>query len=208
MLRAIPMDKDQLRRFALAVPVIIGLVAGAIAIVEGPAWAVGGIAGIAIALLVPPIGRPILTMVPTRLAVLIATLFVVAGVAIGLVIDHSGGPAPITSSEPDLKATGYLHGKWYEQEGERPLEVFGSPGVRSTLIKPLIRPFQIVEVNCRTHVAGIKSAEPDGYWYRIASHPWNNRGYAAANGFWNGSAIREGPGVRNTDLRVPQCEAT
>jgi hypothetical protein len=202
------MDKDQLRRFALAMPVIVGLVAGVIAIVEGPAWAVGGIAGVAIALLIPPIGRPILRMAPTRFAVLLATLITVAGVAIGLVVDHSASPAPITSSEPDLKATGYLHGKWYEQQGERPLEVFGTPGVRSTRTGPLIRPFQIVQVSCRVHVAGIKSAEPDGYWYRIASRPWNNRGYAAANAFWNDSAVREGPGVHNTDFRVPLCEAT
>jgi hypothetical protein len=71
--------------------VIIGLVAGVIAIVEGPAWAVGGIAGIAVALLIPPIGRPIPAMSPTRLAVLLATLIVVAGVAISLVVDHYGG---------------------------------------------------------------------------------------------------------------------
>jgi hypothetical protein len=200
------MEKDQLRRFVLAVPVIVGLVAGVIAIVEGPAWAVGGIAGVAIALLIPPIARPILTMAPTRFAVYLATLITGVGVAIGLVVAHSGGPASVTSSGPDLKATGYIHGRWYEQQGERPLEVFGTPGVRSTRTGPLIRPFQIVAVSCRVHVAGIKSAEPDGYWYRIASHPWNNRGYAAANAFWNGSAIREGPGVRNTDFRVPPCE--
>jgi hypothetical protein len=202
------MDKDQLRRLALAVPVIIGLVASITAIVEGPAWAVGGIAGIAIALLIPPIGRPILMRAPTRFSVLLAALITIAGVAIGLVAYRSGGRASPKSAEPDLKATGYLNGKWYEQQGEGHLEVFGTPGVRSTRTGPLIRPFQIVQVSCRVHVAGIKSAEPDGYWYRIASHPWNSRGYAAANAFWNGSAIREGPGVHNTDFRVPLCEVT
>lgn len=200
------MTKEDLRRFVVAVPVIAGLVAAAIAIVEGPAWAVGGLAGIAVALVIPPIGQPILKLAPTPLAALLATAIVAAGVAVGVVIDRSGGRPAIKSPEPDLEATGYIHGKWYEQEGERSIEVFGKPAVRSTLIHPVIRPLQIVQVSCRVHVPGIKSAEPDGYWYRIASKPWSNRGYAAANGFWNGSAIREGPGVHNTDFRVPVCE--
>jgi hypothetical protein len=45
---------------------------------------------------------------------------------------------------------------------------------------------------------------PDGYWYRIASPPWNDRYYAPANTFMNGDPWN-GPYTHNTDLKVPNC---
>jgi hypothetical protein len=61
-------------------------------------------------------------------------------------------------------------------------------------------------VTCRIYVSGVPSAHPDGYWYRLPGKPWNNRDYVAANTFWNGSNIVKGPGVKNTDTRVPVCK--
>lgn len=48
------------------------------------------------------------------------------------------------------------------------------------------------------------SASPDGYWYRIASAPWNNKYYAVANTFANGDPLGA-PGSHNTDMSVPNC---
>lgn len=50
----------------------------------------------------------------------------------------------------------------------------------------------------------IASVNPDGYWYRISSSPWNNSYYAAANTFLNGDPPN-GPYSHNTDFAVPDC---
>lgn len=63
-----------------------------------------------------------------------------------------------------------------------------------------------VEVSCKLKPAStIASAYPDGYWYRIASAPWNNRYYAVANTFWNGDIPGQTPYTHNTDFAVPDC---
>jgi hypothetical protein len=203
-----PNDGDeQFQRLLVAVPVVVGIVAGAIAIVQGPAWAVGLLAGAAIAMLVPPLRRAVLRREPDRRGGAIVLVVAIVGGGIGLLIGGSGGAPTITSPRPDLEATGYKHGKWYEQEGEGYVEVFGKPGVHSTVIDRPIKPFEIVHVKCRIYSPGVKSAGPEYNWYLIASPPWNGRGYAAANAFWNNSKVREGPGVHNTDKRVPTCES-
>ncbi len=46
---------------------------------------------------------------------------------------------------------------------------------------------QSVDVYCKVKPPStIQSAYPDGYWYKIASDPWNGAYYAVANTFWNG----------------------
>jgi hypothetical protein len=67
-----------------------------------------------------------------------------------------------------------------------------------------IPPRQVVQVSCKVHDGTIASVNPDGYWYRIASSPWNNNYYAAANTFLNGDPPN-GPYSRNTDFSVPDC---
>jgi hypothetical protein len=71
---------------------------------------------------------------------------------------------------------------------------------------PRIEPNQWVDVSCKVHDPYIASVNPDGYWYRIASSPWSNQYYAAANTFWNG----DNPSTpqsqwHNTDFNVPDC---
>lgn len=67
-----------------------------------------------------------------------------------------------------------------------------------------IRANAAVLVSCRVYDATVKSSYPDGFWYRIASPPWNNHYYATANTFLNGDPPL-GPYRQFTDFKVPLC---
>jgi len=69
---------------------------------------------------------------------------------------------------------------------------------------PAIAAGQWVEVSCRVYDPTIASVNPDGWWYRIASSPWNNAYYSPANTFMNGDPYG-GPYTHNTDFSVPVC---
>ena len=71
---------------------------------------------------------------------------------------------------------------------------------------PTVPAYGYVQVSCKIKpTATIDSAYPDGYWYRIASPPWNNGYYAVANTFWNGDMPGQKPYTHNTDWNVPDC---
>ncbi len=70
-----------------------------------------------------------------------------------------------------------------------------------------ISPASTVQVSCKVYDPTIVSANPDGYWYRIASSPWNDQYYAVANTFMNGDPWG-GPYTHNTDFSVPDCGTT
>lgn len=71
---------------------------------------------------------------------------------------------------------------------------------------PTVPAMSTVEISCKVHPPStIASANPDGYWYRIASAPWNNQYYAVANTFWNGDTPGVQPYTHNTDFNVPDC---
>ena len=61
-----------------------------------------------------------------------------------------------------------------------------------------------MQVSCKVYDPTIASVNPDGYWYRIASNPWDNNYYAPANTFLNGDPPN-GPYTHNTDFAVPDC---
>jgi hypothetical protein len=61
-----------------------------------------------------------------------------------------------------------------------------------------------VQVTCKVYDPTIASVNPDGYWYQIASSPWDNQYYAPANTFMNGDPWN-GPYTHNTDWNVPDC---
>lgn len=63
---------------------------------------------------------------------------------------------------------------------------------------------QWVQVSCKAYDPFIGSVNPDGYWYRISSGPWNNGYYAPANTFMNGDPYG-GPYTHNTDFAVANC---
>jgi hypothetical protein len=61
-----------------------------------------------------------------------------------------------------------------------------------------------LHVSCR--VAGHKFASDDGWWYRIAASPWNNKFYAPAHAFYNDgriSGVEQHPTLLDRD--VPTC---
>lgn len=62
-----------------------------------------------------------------------------------------------------------------------------------------------MQVSCKVDAPTIPNASPDGYWYRIASSPWNNAYYAIANTFLNGDVLGHRPYTHNTDFGVPDC---
>jgi hypothetical protein len=69
---------------------------------------------------------------------------------------------------------------------------------------PAIPPAADVQVACKVYDPTIASVNPDGYWYLIASSPWNGNYYAPANTFMNGDPW-DGPYTHNTDFSVPDC---
>jgi hypothetical protein len=69
---------------------------------------------------------------------------------------------------------------------------------------PSIAAGMYIRVSCKVYDPAIPSVSPDGYWYRIASRPWNNAYFAPANTFMNGDSYG-GPYTHNTDFAVPNC---
>ncbi|HEV2889166.1 MAG TPA: hypothetical protein VGX28_02220 [Frankiaceae bacterium] len=72
-----------------------------------------------------------------------------------------------------------------EQQGRHGVNTFKNYHNASDM-GPRIEPAQWVQVSCKVHDPYIQSVNPDGYWYRIASSPWNNQYYSPANTFMNG----------------------
>jgi hypothetical protein len=93
---------------------------------------------------------------------------------------------------------------WNEQQGSLGANTFTNP-YNASGMGPKIPPMAWVAVSCKVHAPQIASANPDGYWYRIASAPWSNAYYAVANTFWNGDIPGQRPYTHNTDWAVPNC---
>jgi hypothetical protein len=111
----------------------------------------------------------------------------------------SWGGSPSPPVEPPPPAT-----TWSEQQGSLGANTFTNPYNASGMGQK-IAPYQWVEVSCKVYAPQITSANPDGYWYRIASAPWSNAYYAVANTFWNGDVPGVKPYTHNTDFVVPNC---
>lgn len=93
---------------------------------------------------------------------------------------------------------------YVEQQGSLGANTFTNPYNASGMgVK--IPPYAYVEVSCKVYAPQIVSANPDGYWYRIRSAPWNDLYYAVANTFWNGDIPGQKPYVHNTDFAVRDC---
>jgi len=93
---------------------------------------------------------------------------------------------------------------WSEQETpNHPVNTFTNYHNASGM-GPAIAAGQWVQVSCKVYDPTIASVNPDGYWYRIASSPWNNAYYSPANTFMNGDPYG-GPYTHNTDFNVPNC---
>jgi lysophospholipase L1-like esterase len=113
-----------------------------------------------------------------------------------------GGGSPTTPAAPTPPSSGPR--TYPEQQGSRGANTFTNPNNASGP-GPRIEPMQWVDVACKVYAPQIQSANPDGYWYRIASAPWNGQYYAVANTFWNGDVPNQLPYTHNTDFAVPDC---
>jgi hypothetical protein len=69
---------------------------------------------------------------------------------------------------------------------------------------PAVAAGGFVVVACKVHDGNIASSNPDGYWYKLASDPWDGAYYAPANAFMNGDPWN-GPFTHNTDFGVLDC---
>jgi len=93
---------------------------------------------------------------------------------------------------------------WSEQETpNHPVNTFTDYHNASGVGQP-IAAGEWVQVSCKVYDPTIASVNPDGYWYRIATSPWNNAYYSPANTFMNGDPYG-GPYTHNTDFNVPDC---
>jgi hypothetical protein len=111
---------------------------------------------------------------------------------------HSAGAGTSVSSGPR-----YLPNKTYREEtGQYGAPTFTNPFKLSVTGKR-IQPYTAVRVSCKLYAPTIASASPDGYWYLVASKPWDNRYYAVANTFINGGKV--GGPTNATDFKVPNC---
>lgn len=108
-------------------------------------------------------------------------------------------PAPTTPPPPPPPAR-----TWSEQQGSHGANTFTNP-YNASGMGTKIGAYAWVAVSCKVYAPQIDSANPDGYWYRIASSPWNNNYYAVANTFWNGDVPGQTPYTHNTDFNVPNC---
>ena len=108
------------------------------------------------------------------------------------------GTAVQPPTTPPTSSTGYT-----EQEGHHGVNTFVDYHNASGE-GPAIAPAADVQVSCKVYDPTIASVNPDGYWYLIASAPWNDSYYAPANTFMNGDPWN-GPYTHNTDFSVPDC---
>lgn len=106
------------------------------------------------------------------------------------------GPTPPTPTSTPQKL-------YAEQEGHYGANTFTNPYNASGMGQK-IPAGAWVQVVCKVYAPQIQSANPDGYWYLIATSPWNNAYYAVANTFMNGDPWN-GPYTHNTDFNVPDC---
>jgi hypothetical protein len=106
-----------------------------------------------------------------------------------------GGGGPSTQAPPPPTYT--------EQQGHYGANTFTNYQNASGM-GPKVPAAAYVQISCKVYAPSIGSASPDGYWYRIASSPWNNQYYAVANTFMNGDPWG-GPYAHNTDFNIPNC---
>jgi hypothetical protein len=115
-----------------------------------------------------------------------------------------GGSTPAPPPTPGGGSPSPSAQTWSEQETpNHPVNTFLNYHNASG-VGPAVAAGQWVQVSCKVYDPYIQSVNPDGYWYRIASSPWNNAYYSPANTFMNGDPYG-GPYTHNTDFAVPNC---
>lgn len=153
---------------------------------------------------------------------IVAVVAIGTGTATWLTLGHPGsepGANPGTngsvvtqgssSSTNSTPSSPPYAGKTYtEQEGHLGSMVVSDPSSLSEAGQ--VQPLQKVQVSCKVLNPSMGSVMPNGYWYRLASAPWNNQAYAIANTFLNGDPIVGTSNVPQhyTDFSVPDCPSS
>jgi hypothetical protein len=112
----------------------------------------------------------------------------------------TGGSVPTTvptTTQPSRSSRTEVEGNRNGADTFANYQNASGPGPRLGFLQP-------VQVSCKVHAPTIDSASPGGYWYRIASAPWNDEYYAVANTFLNGDSV-DGPYNHHLDEAVPDC---
>ncbi|MFC6021872.1 hypothetical protein ACFP2T_37635 [Plantactinospora solaniradicis] len=148
-----------------------------------------------------------------RGCLLAVILVCLAAVAIPLLIfviragtadDARNIPSPPVATEPSPTVEATASGKLYDaMQGSKGASVYSDPRGPSGNDGPKVKPWQKVKVSCKLYAPSLPSLDPDGYWYRLASEPWNNAYYAPANTFMNGD--KPGENNHHTDWSIPDC---
>lgn len=125
-----------------------------------------------------------------------------------LILTHGFGAwlanHPLATPSPSASAGPYASGQTrVEIAGRYGSDTFTDPHSPAEL-GPHIEAYQQVRVSCKVFAPTIRSISPDGYWYRVASPPWDDRAYAPATNFLNGDSV-QGARQHYTDFAVPDC---
>jgi hypothetical protein len=124
-----------------------------------------------------------------------------AGVA-AVTASPAGVPVPAAMPAPTC-ATCVAGGTFPEQAGTDGAETFRNPlmwaghGQRVAGLQP-------VRVICRFYQPDASQTVFPGWWYLLATAPWNGQYYSPANSYLNGDPP-QGPGVTYFDSGVPGC---
>lgn len=145
-------------------------------------------------------------------ALLLAVGALFAGIAIASGDDPPDGPP---GKDANLQGNGSISsvavpGRTYLEQAGHNRTMTTSDPFHPRADRPELPALQKVQVSCKLHAVpqvGYESVMPDGYWYRIASPPWNNRYFGIANTFLNGQPVENTSQYKtiNTDWRVPDC---
>lgn len=121
--------------------------------------------------------------------------------------DQTQTASPPESSEmsPPTCTTCVLGGKTFAQQANAnsPKPTYRNP-LALTGVGPKVQASQKIEVVCRFYDPNAQPSVQPGWWYLIASSPWNRQYYTVANSYLNGDPP-EGPAVTTVDLEVPVC---
>lgn len=138
---------------------------------------------------------------------------VLAVVVAALIGNGSSSTAPTPQPQPEALAemplptcpTCTSGGKTFPQQagGGTPKPTFRNPLALNGKGLP-VQPGQQVEVVCRFYDPHAPASVQPGWWYLIASPPWNRQYYTVSNSYLNGDPI-EGPHITSVDDGVPVC---
>lgn len=145
----------------------------------------------------------IATVVGGVVVLLIGAYFIHANEGGSTALDSGGAISKAGhSASPEQGAAGTAQTR-KEQAGSGGARTFNKPA--GAIEGPRVEPNQRVLVSCKVYDPEPESVLPDGYWYRLASAPWEGRYYAPANSFWNGDVPGKKPYTHNTDFSVSNC---